>query len=353
MADTTTLPGTPPRVPAADLHDTEPLWVVELTARERDEAGAAIDERFLDPVLSAGIEPGTSDFFNAGEIAEGMLPERARAALAALRRGTVPAVLIRGLPSDPDPGPTPTEPDRPSLSPRRGYAWISFAVRRLGDEFAYAMEKRGALVHNIYPTAQGATTQSNASFRVDLGLHTENAFHPIRPDWVALYCVRTVEEAPATRLVFLNEVLAQLTDDEIAVLREQRFTIRVVDSHLAEGEKDIALPVAPLSGSPRDPVIRWHETLTANDEVAERAMRAFSAAAKRATRYVTLREGDMLVFANEFCLHGRDKFEARLDGTDRWTLRGYALRDITITRPFVTPARPRVTRIDLSKHAGA
>jgi L-asparagine oxygenase len=351
MVETTTLSGTA-RVPAADLHDTEPLWVVELTARERDEAGAAIDEGFLAPVLNAGIEPGTTDFFNAGEIAEGMLPERARAALAALRRGTVPAVLIRGLPADADPGPTPIEPGDPSTSPRRGYAWISIAVRRLGDEFAYALEKQGALVHSIYPTAQGATTQSNASFKVDLGLHTENAFHPIRPDWVALYCVRTPPEAPSTRLVFLDEVLAQLTDDEIAVLREPRFTIRVVDSHLAEGEKDIALPVAPLSGSPRDPVIRWHETLTANDDVAERAMRAFSAAAKRATRYVTLGEGDMLVFANEFCLHGRDKFEARLDGTDRWTLRGYALRDITITRPFVTPARPRVTRIDLSAHAG-
>jgi hypothetical protein len=135
------------------------------------------------------------------------------------------------------------------------------------------------------------------------------------------------------------------------VLREPRFTIRVVDSHLAEGEADIALPVAPLSGSPRDPIIRWHETLSANDDVAERAMRAFSAAAQRATRYVSLGQGDMLAFANEFCLHGRDSFDARLDGTDRWLLRGYALRDLTKTRPFVTPARPRVTRIDLSAHA--
>jgi len=338
-------------VPAADPLDTEPLWIVELTARERDEAAAAIDECFLRPVLNAGIEPGTTDFFNAAEVAEGLLPERARAALSALRRGVVPAVLLRGLPVDPDPGPTPTRPGELSLLPQRGYAWISIAVRRLGDEFAYAMEKRGALVHGIFPTAAGAETQSNASFKVDLGLHTENAFHPVRPDWVALYCVRTPPESPATRLVFLNEVIAQLTDDEIAVLRAPRFTIRVVDSHLAEGEADIALPVAPLGGSPRDPVLRWHETLIANDDVAARTMRAFRSAAQRATRYVSLGQGDLLVFANEFTLHGRDSFDAQLDGTDRWLLRGYALRDLTKTRPFVTPARPRVTRIDLSAHA--
>lgn len=347
-----TLQAGAPRVPAADLQDSEPLWVVELSAEERATAAEAVDERFLSQVGAAGISPGTTDFFNAGEIVEGVLPGRARAALGAMRRGAVPAVLVRGLPSDTDVGPTPTEPGDPSLSPARGHAWVSIAVRRLGDEFGYAMEKHGALVHSIYPTRAGAETQSNASFKVDLEMHTENAFHPIRPDWVVLYCVRTTANVPATRLALLDEILAQLTDDEIAVLREKRFTLRVVDSHRAEGEADIHLPVAPIDGSPRRPIIRWHETLRATDNVAARAAAAFSAAAERVTRRVTLREGDMLAFANEVCLHGRDSFDARLDGTDRWLLRGYALRDVTKTGPFVTPARPRVTRIDLSAHAG-
>jgi L-asparagine oxygenase len=146
----------------------------------------------------------------------------------------------------------------------------------------------------------------------------------------------------------LDDILAQLTDEEIAVLREQRFTIRVVDSHRAEGEADIELPVTPLTGSPRRPVIRWHETVRANDDVAARVCKAFEDAARNATRYVTLEEGDLLAFANHTCLHGRDKYDARLDGEDRWALRGYALRDLTRTAAFVAPARPRVTRVDLA-----
>lgn len=326
-----------------------PLRIVDLDEAEREASAVAVDRGFLEPVASAGIEPATSDFFDAAEALEGILPRSVRGGLVALRRGGVPAVVVRGLPSDSDPGPTPTTAaGDPPLTPRRGHAWLALAVRRLGDEFAYAMEKNGAIVHNVYPTREGAETQSNASFKVDLSLHTENAFHPIRPAFVVLYCVRTPPEPAATRLVLLDDVLADLTDFEIAVLRQPRFTLRVVDSHRAEGEDDVELPVVPLTGSPRRPAIRWHESLRAVDDVAARVARSFGAAATRATRHMQLREGDLLAFANETCLHGRDSFDARLDGTDRWVLRGYALRDLTPTLPFVSPARPQVTRVDLS-----
>lgn len=346
---------------AANGHPDGPRWprrtpegfaggivTVELTDHQKARAADVIDQQFLETVSAHGIAPGTSEFYDAAEILEGVLPERARAAIAAMRRSELAAVVVRNLPADPDPGPTPAEPGLAPTTPVRGHTFLAMAVRRMGHEFAYQMEKKGALVHNIYPTGEGAKTQSNASFEVDLSLHTENAFHPIRPDYVTLYCIRTVAEAPATRLVLLDEILDQLTDHEISVLRQERFTIRVVDSHKAEGEADIELPITPLTGSPRRPVIRWHETLRANDDVAAKVCRAFAEAAQAATRYVKLHEGDMLCFANELALHGRDKFDARLDGTDRWLIRGYSLRDLTSTAPYVSPARPRVTRVDLA-----
>jgi L-asparagine oxygenase len=325
-----------------------PLWTVELTDQERAVSAEVVDRHFLDAVEAAEIAPATPDFFDAAEIVEGALPLQVRSALAALRRGAVHAVVVRGLPSDRDPGPTPVHAGELPTPPRRGNAWLSMAVRRLGDEFAYSMEKKGATVHNVHATHEGANTQSNAGFKVDLSLHTENAFHPLRPDFVCLYCVRSPADAPATRLVMLDDILAQLTDEELAVLRERRFTIHVVDSHRGEGEADIELPVAPLTGSPRRPVIRWHETVRADDDVAARVCKAFEDAARSATRYVTLGEGDLLAFANHTCLHGRDKYDARLDGEDRWALRGYALRDLSRTAAFVAPARPRVTRVDLA-----
>jgi alpha-ketoglutarate-dependent taurine dioxygenase len=345
----------PPSVaePASGLQDTEPVWTVELTDEEREHAAEVIEKELLEPVEAASIQAGTQEFFNAAEVVEGALPSRARAALAALRRGTVPVVLLRGLPFDEDPGPTPIELGAGAETVRRGNAWIALAVRKLGDEFGYAMEKKGSLVHNIYPTKEGASTQSNASFKVELGMHTENAFHPIRPDWVVLYCVRAPEDPPATRLAVLDEILVQLTDDEIEVLRDERFNFSVVDSHRVEGEEDIALRVAPLTGSFRRPAVRWHETLEATDDVAARAARTFTAAAHRATRRLQLHRGDLLAFGNEDCLHGRDRFPAALDGTDRWLLRGYSLRDLNRTAAYVAPARPRVTRIDLSAATAA
>lgn len=330
------------------LRESDPVWAVELDTSEQEHAKSVLEQDLLEPMRSVGIKAATPDFFNAAEVVEGALPQRARSSLAALRRGRIPAVLLKGLPSDDDPGATPTESGEGSDRAERGHAWISMVVRKLGDEFGYAMEKKGSLVHDIFPTREGAETQSNAAFKVDLSLHTENAFHPIRPDWVTLYCVRAPEDPPATRLVILDEVLVQLTDDEIEILREPRFKLRVVDSHRAEGEADIAMPVAPISGSPRRPVVRWHETLEATDEVAARTAETFTRAAHRATRRLKLGEGDMLIFANEFCLHGRDRFNATLDGTDRWLLRGYALRDLTRTTAYVAPVNPRVTRIDLT-----
>lgn len=341
----------PPVAPRA-LLGGDPLLEVELTEHEQAAAAEALESGFLAAVEQAEIAPESEDFFDAAEVIDGALPHHARAALVALRRRALHAVVIRGLPCDADPGPTPTHNGELPAPPRRGNAWLAMAVRRLGDEFAYQMEKKGSTVHNIHPTHEGAKTQSNASFTVDLSLHTENAFHPLRPDYVCLYCVRSTAEAPGTRLVMLDDILARLTDEEIAVLREPRFTIRVVDSHKAEGEADIELPVTPLTGSPRRPQIRWHETLRANDNIAAKVAAAFADAARDATRHVSLHKGDLLAFANHTCLHGRDAFDAQLDGTDRWLIRGYALRDRTRTEAFVAPARPRVTRVDLAAVAG-
>ena len=173
-----------------------PLTVVELTDADREQSGTGVDRQFLDAIEENGVQPATPEFFDAAEIAEGALPESARAAFASLRRGSIDALVIRGLPHDTDPGPTPRKLGETSSGPRRGHSFLSMGVRRLGHEFAYAMEKKGALVHHIHPTKEMAMSQSNASWQVDLSMHTENAFHPLRPDFVLLYCVRAPGERP-------------------------------------------------------------------------------------------------------------------------------------------------------------
>lgn len=325
--------------------------VVEFSDAERDEMARALDEGFLAEVVERRIPVDSPAFFDLAETVEGVLPGPARTAIAALRRGDVAAVILRGLPGDEDPGPTPNERAARPVPPARGHAWNAVVMRKLGYELGYRSEKRGAVMHDVYPTPQGADSQSNESSKSDLQLHTENAFHPIRPDFVALYCVRTPPDSPATKLALLDDILPVLTDQEVQTLREKRFVAKVVDSFRYEGEDDHELQVQVLAGPSRRPSTRWHCTWRGADETAQHTAQSFAEAADAVSTQVPLGEGDLLVFNNELCLHGRVPFEARFDGSDRWLLRGYILRDPTTISPFVTAEHPRVVHVDLAASA--
>ncbi len=317
------------------------------------ECTAALDSKFCRPLADRGIAVDSTEYFDAAEVLEGVLPDSLRIGLASLRQGAVDALIVRGLPVDEEPGPTPGQPSRRDSPPPRAHALTAAVVRRLGYELAYSAEKGGAVVQDVYPTREGATSQSNASWQVDLQLHTENAFHPVRPDFIVLYCVRAPQDPPpSTNLVLLDEVLPKLTDHEVALLREPRYTVRVVESFRINGEPDMAVPISVLGGTNRRPTVRWHESLTALDEAARRAALVFAEEAAKATLHVRLGPGDLLAFANDRCLHGRDKFDARCDGMDRWLLRAYAIRDsVAITR-YIAPTRTRTVRLDIASTAG-
>ncbi|HEU4599513.1 MAG TPA: TauD/TfdA family dioxygenase [Solirubrobacterales bacterium] len=323
---------------------------MSLSEQERDEIATALDHGLLSDEEWATSAFGSTDFFDEAEIAEGVLPPSARAALAELRRGELDTVVIRGLPHD-DVNAVVRADEGDEVPPARGHAFVATVVRRLGFEYSYAKEKEGALVHNIFPTQKGATTQSNESWKVDLSLHTENAFHPLRPDFVVLYCVRTPKAPPATHLSQLRDILPRLTDEEIAILREPRFTIKVVDSFLAGGEEGVRLPLSILDGGNRALKVRWHENIRGIDKQAENAIASFSTAAKAAAQAVRLQPGDLLAFGNETCLHGRDKFDANMDGNGRWLLRSYVRRDLSQLLQFTIASQPRAIRMDLSAHA--
>ena len=78
------------------------------------------------------------------------------------------------------------------------------------------------------------------------------------------------------------------------------------------------------------------------DSEAESARGSFVRVAESHVRRVHLKAGDLLAFANDRLMHGRDAFVARYDGTDRWLLRAYVLRDPTRLSDFASPSRPDV-----------
>jgi L-asparagine oxygenase len=325
--------------------------VAVLSSEEADQIARTVDEVLLERAERDGLDFRSSEFFDQAEVVEGILPSSAREALAEMRRGLVDAVVVRGLPRDEHAIASVEDRSEGPVAPGRSHAFLSAVVRRLGHEHSYAREKSGALVHDIRPTASGAKLQSNESWKVDLSLHTENAFHPLRPDYVCLCCVRAPESPPATHLSLLRDILPRLTDNEISVLREERFRISVVDSFLTGGEQKAELPLRILNGGSRRPFVRWHQTVRGTDEEAKSVASTFDTVATDAANPVRLRSGDLVAFANDRVLHGRDKFDAALDGSDRWLLRSYVTKDLAPLAPYVTPARPGSIRLELTGFA--
>ncbi|WP_155123469.1 MULTISPECIES: TauD/TfdA family dioxygenase [unclassified Actinoplanes] len=256
-------------------------------------------------------------FRRAGRHA-GILPARLREALARLRAGSLDAVVAHGLPADP------TDADAPPLL---GLTWLGMLTRQLGHEFGYPAEQNGTLVHHVRPRPDRAATQSNASSAVDLRLHTEIAFHDVRPDFVLLYGVRSPEPRPATRLVRVADAVRNCSPETVQRLRRPQFRINAPDS-FSPGQA-VAENVAPMGGTLRQPTIRWHSSITGVDDVDQCAIAEFQAAADREEHLVRLAPGSFLAFSNSRCLHGRDAFEAHYDGHDRWLLRTYVRHDLT------------------------
>src|SRR5262249_30721913 len=80
--------------------------------------------------------------------------------------------------------------------------------------------------------------------------------------------------------------------------------------------------------------------IDAEAEGALNALRGMAGAAG-ATEAVQLRPGSLLILDNRRCAHGRTRFPARFDGTDRWMLRVYVRRSLDGMQP-ADPTRPRV-----------
>jgi len=69
----------------------------------------------------------------------------------------------------------------------------------LGRPLAYEGERQGWYIHDI--RSVGGKQQEPTSFGgVSLGLHTEMAFHPIRPSYVLLFCMNPSDPGPRRHL---------------------------------------------------------------------------------------------------------------------------------------------------------
>jgi L-asparagine oxygenase len=256
------------------------------------------------------------------------LPVRVLEVLRQLRQdsGVTGNFSFAGLPIDenllPD---TPSSKDSAERVPRIPAAVAMLLGQQLGEVIAYRDEKQGGLVQNIVPVRDLAGSQSNAG-SVPLYLHSENAFHPCRPDLVGLLCLRPDRDGIAGTLVAsIRQALPLLSEADLPVLSSPRFITSAPPSF---GVGNSTAPHPVLGGNPRDPNIRvdFHAT-RALDTESQQALDRLEAALTRVSSSLVLRSGEMIFIDNRLVVHGRGKFAPKYDGRDRWLHRVYVHLD--------------------------
>ncbi len=237
------------------------------------------------------------------------------------------AVLVPGCPVGNVP-PTPLtrhgvdKPDRISEQTLLG------AAMRLGEPVGFAQEHGGDIVQDLYPLASSVGRQLSTSSGVELAFHTETAFHPHKPRFLLLLCLRG-NSAAATTLCSVDDIIALLPPATVEVLRQPRFRCGV-DESFGAGSAWVTEP-APVIEHAADGmwVLTFDGELTlGTDARAEAAINEVNEAIARARTSVTLASGDLLIVDNHRAVHGRSPFTARFDGTDRWLQRTFVVSSL-------------------------
>jgi L-asparagine oxygenase len=252
------------------------------------------------------------------------------------------AMVLRGLPI----GALPLTPDSPTAPFDKTLVsefTLLTVARRLGQPVGYLPEHGGDLIQNLVPTKSNADRQVSTSSKVQLMFHTEAAFHPHRPKYLLLLCLRGDENA-LTTLSSIFEVLPQLSEQVVDTLFQPRFRTAVDESYLHGRSNVLGPPMPVLRGERHRPTMVFDADLMVGiDEEADEALRTLSAAVEAQHTGVALQAGDLLVVDNNVAVHGRSPYQPRFDGYDRWLQRSMVVADLAASagerngRVIVTP----------------
>ncbi len=303
------------------------------------------DDALVRLLPSPSIEVGSEAFVQAARRAGRLLSPPVQAALRNLRHPARPdtdtdpgtgALLLRGLPIG-YVGVTPASPLDPPDKDHVSELTLLAVAGRLGQPVGYAPEHGGQIVQNLLPTTADVGRQTSTSSGVELEFHTETAFHPHRPRYLLLLCLRG-EPSARTLLTSIPHVIDRIPAHLRHVLRQPRFRTSVDESFRRVGEPGlgdapprphVTDPMPVLAGTDEAPTFIFDADLMIGlDPEADEALACLDELVRRHHVAVALEPGDLLVVDNALTVHGRSSFPARFDGTDRWLQRTFVVPDL-------------------------
>jgi Fe(II)/alpha-ketoglutarate-dependent arginine beta-hydroxylase len=316
-------------------------------------------ERLLDELAGLFDSAEDPEFLDLAQAYAHELPRSLRVFLNEFRLAErEPACVISGYEIDDGRlGPTPRhwrERCVPSPALREELLLVLYGSL-LGDVFGWETQQDGTIVHSVLPVRSDEFEQLGSGSRELLWWHTEDAFHPLRADYLALFCLRN-PDAVATTISTAQGLDA--SDDELDVLFDERFSIRPDNSHLARNNADgdfsaieemLNKPgrIAVLHGGRDRPYLRldpYFMDPLDDDPEAQKALDHLVRTIDENVSEVPLGPGECLVLDNFRAVHGRVPFVARYDGNDRWLKRVNVARDIRKSRASRGSAENRIVR---------
>lgn len=267
----------------------------------------------------------------------GCFTREVRTALRALRDCPTSShgVLVRGAGRDPSLPATPSDAELFVQRATHVGEWILLTLASsLGTVVSYREQRAGQLLNHIVPMRGSEDEISSQGSRSTLGLHRECTFSEVGPDFIGLYCHRSGDVA--TYVVSAARTQPYLTERQWNVLREPRFVTPLPPTFCRGGAPCAMPPPHPVFlGERENPEIRVDTTLTrGTDREAEETLEELRTIVwdDDLLERVVLQPGDVLFLDNRKCLHGRQAFDARFDGFDRWLVRLYVKSDLWACR---------------------
>lgn len=217
---------------------------------------------------------------------------------------------------------TPAQPyfNSPSLNVAR--QTLLLHALDLGYPISFAQEQSGALMQNILPVHKTEYEQISTSSKVQLALHTEAAFHPYKPDYVMLLCLRG-DPSAVTTYANVDDIVKLLDNEMISYLQDPVYSTGIDKSFRSSEKKykEFTLSVLRKISNNEYNFLYDEDLMKPTNILAGMALEKLSEAISKCVKEIVLRTGDLLIIDNNKTIHGRKPFQPRYDGTDRWVQR--------------------------------
>lgn len=237
-------------------------------------------------------------------------------------------VVFKNLPTDNELPKTP-EDGKPSVEKKSfvSETILFLFMSILGEVFGYEDEKNGQLVHDISPIKGQEKNIENSGSDVFFSYHVEDAIHPYKPDYLALYCLKSDHEKVAiTETSSISEAIKKLSDSTLNTLRKPMYELHPPASF---NSSHLSRKVSVIGGSQKQPELLIHETLMQGIEnEAEKALNELKETLPKVSNGVQLNPGELIILDNNKAAHARSAFKPRYDGEDRWLQRMFSINDL-------------------------